>query len=128
MTIFSHNSSSFLHFFLGNILVTHVSSRPVFWPFCNHTDVYITQAVCYTVFFMLFHQVYSCPCTVKLLDCLYSKPITPKVSHCPCKLTLPAPCISKNCIKIKINVNFSFSHFIVVPQRFYEGLKNRKEI
>ena len=32
-------------------------------------------------------------------------------------LTLPVPYISESCIKIKINFNFLFSHFFVVPQK-----------
>ena len=39
-------------------------------------------------------------------------------------LTLPAPHISENCIKIKINVNFYFKTFLWCSKipNFYEGL------
>ena len=39
-------------------------------------------------------------------------------------LTLPAPHISENCIKIKINVNFYFKTFLWCSKipKFYEGL------
>ena len=36
-------------------------------------------------------------------------------------LTLNNPWISESCIEIKLS--YIFSHFFVVPQRFYEGLK-----
>ena len=38
-------------------------------------------------------------------------------------LTLPAPCISKGGIKIKVNVNFYFHTTLWCLKRFYEGLK-----
>ena len=39
-------------------------------------------------------------------------------------LTLPIPCISESCIKIKINWNFLFSHFYMVPPKgFMEVFK-----
>ena len=38
-------------------------------------------------------------------------------------LTLPAPCISENCIKIKINVNFYFHSSLWSLKGFYEGLE-----
>ena len=37
--------------------------------------------------------------------------------------TLPAPCISESCIKIKINLNFHFHTSLWCLERFYEGLK-----
>ena len=37
-------------------------------------------------------------------------------------LTLPAPCISGSCIKIKINLNFYFHTSLQCLKRFYEGL------
>ena len=37
-------------------------------------------------------------------------------------LTLPAPCISESCIKMKIDLKFYFSHFFVVPQKVYKTL------
>ena len=39
-------------------------------------------------------------------------------------LTLPAPYISENCIKIKINVNFYFKTFLWCSKipKFYDGL------
>ena len=38
-------------------------------------------------------------------------------------LTLPAPCISESCIKIKINLTFYFHSSLWCLKRFYEGLK-----
>ena len=38
-------------------------------------------------------------------------------------LTLPAPCILKSSIKIKINLNFYSSNFLWCFKRFYEDLK-----
>ena len=38
-------------------------------------------------------------------------------------LTLPATCISENCIKIRINLNFYFRFSLWCLKRFYEGLK-----
>ena len=38
-------------------------------------------------------------------------------------LTLPAPCISEGCIKIKVNLNFYFHTFLWCLKRFYAGLK-----
>ena len=37
-------------------------------------------------------------------------------------LTLPTPCISESCIKIKINLNFYFQTSLWCLKRFYEGL------
>ena len=38
-------------------------------------------------------------------------------------LTLPAPCISESCIKIKINLNFYFHTSLWCLRRSYEGFK-----
>ena len=37
-------------------------------------------------------------------------------------LTIPAPCISKSCIKLKINLNFYFHISLWYLKRFYESL------
>ena len=37
-------------------------------------------------------------------------------------LTLPALCISENCIEIKVNLNFYFHPSLWCVKRFYEGL------
>ena len=37
-------------------------------------------------------------------------------------LTLPSPCISESCIKIKINLNFYFNTSLWSLEMFYEGL------
>ena len=42
-------------------------------------------------------------------------------------LTLPIPCISKSCIKIKINLNFYFHTSLWCLKRFYENLKGLHE-
>ena len=47
------------------------------------------------------------------------------------RLTLPAPCISENCIKVKINlIFFLFSHVFMMPQKvlwsFRVGLERVK--
>ena len=48
------------------------------------------------------------------------------ISVNPTHLTLPTPCISESCIKIKINLNFYFHTSLRCLKRFYEGLKGLK--
>ena len=42
-------------------------------------------------------------------------------------LTLPVPCISESCIKMKINVNFYFHTSSWRLKRFYEGLRGLRK-
>ena len=37
-------------------------------------------------------------------------------------ITLPVPCISENCIEIKIKLNFYYHTSLLCLKRFYEGL------
>ena len=43
-------------------------------------------------------------------------------------LTLPTPCISESCNKVKINSNFYFHTSLWCLKRFYEGLKDLHKI